>query len=129
MKSLEEMIIISAELNNQNLADPSEKKNHEYLQDKVKKTSEIVKERLSKKKREETFNIGDDLDREPAVNFLSSKLGKLNNIACLAQSLTAYLITTNSRRNNDKLKTLTIQIYDAVNLWISRLFRYLKKWL
>lgn len=54
----------------------------------------------------------------------SSKLSEVNSLACLAQSITAYLITANSRKNGDQLKNLTIKLYDSVNLWLSRLFRY-----
>jgi hypothetical protein len=55
--------------------------------------------------------------------FEVTKSSEIRNLACLAQTLSAYLITVNSKRNSDRLKTITVKLYDAVNLWLSRLFR------
>jgi hypothetical protein len=71
----------------------------------------------------ESDNLG-DIQIEPAVDTIESKLSKINNIACLAHSLTSYLITVNKKNNSEKLKNLTVKLYDSVNLWISRLFRF-----
>ncbi len=65
-----------------------------------------------------------DLKIEPVIDTIESKLSKINNIACLAHSLTSYLITVNKKNNSEKLKNLTVKLYDSVNLWISRLFRF-----
>ncbi len=71
----------------------------------------------------ESVNLS-DINIEPAVDTIESKLSKINNIACLAHSLTSYLITVNKKNNSEKLKNLTVKLYDSVNLWISRLFRF-----
>ena len=64
-----------------------------------------------------------EVDREPAIDFDRSKLNNLNNVVCLSHSLTSYLITAYSGKNQEKLKELTIQFYDSVNDWLTRLFR------
>lgn len=64
-----------------------------------------------------------EVDREPAIDFDKSKLNNLNNVVCLSHSLTSYLITAYSGKNQEKLKELTIQFYDSVNDWLTRLFR------
>ncbi len=64
-----------------------------------------------------------EVDREPAIDFDKSKLNNLNNVVCLSHSLTSYLMTGYSGKNQEKLKELTIQFYDSVNDWLTRLFR------
>jgi hypothetical protein len=80
-----------------------------------------------------------DPSQKPSFDALQAKMGSISdtsagflevpksteirNLACLAQTLSAYLITVNSKRNSDRLKTITVKLYDAVNLWLSRLFR------
>ena len=111
MKSLEELIInTKQEHNNENMIDLSQKKSQEFLQSKIKQDNDNDGE--SKK------NTETDSD-----NKKNSKLNKINNIACLAQSLTAYLITVNSKKNDEQLKNLTVKLYDSVSSWVSRLFR------
>lgn len=111
MKSLEELIInTKQEHNNENMIDLSQKKSQEILQSKIKQENDNDGE--SKK------NTETDSD-----NKKNSKLNKINNIACLAQSLTAYLITVNSKKNDEQLKNLTVKLYDSVSSWVSRLFR------
>lgn len=121
--------------------DQSQKDNREFLETKFNQNSEKIREKLEqisakkqavaesmKKRTEDT----DDLKKESSENKETNgiemlqeniKLEKVNNISCLANSMSAYLVTANSRRNSTKLKNLTVKIYDAVNLWLSRLFR------
>lgn len=111
------MIIESTEsLNHSSKIDPIQKQAQEFLQTKSSISSSNLENSQS------SINVLKD-DAPP--DFVNSKLGDLNNLACLAQSLSSYLITVNSKRNGEKLKALTIKIYDSVNIWISRLFRYL----
>jgi len=114
MKSLEELIIRSKQENderNENTSVPNQKKSQDILQSKLKQESD--KDDESKKNTEITANN----------NQKVSKLKKINNIACLAHSLTAYLITMNSKKNDEQLKNLTVKLYDSVSSWVSRLFR------
>lgn len=60
----------------------------------------------------------------PNSSSTTSKLSEVNNLACLAQSISSYLITAQTRKSGDQLKTLTIKLYDAVNKWLSCLFRF-----
>lgn len=64
-----------------------------------------------------------ELDLNPLKSPNESKLSEINSLACLSQSITAFLITAQSRKNGDQLKNLTIKLYDSVNFWLSRLFR------
>ena len=130
MKSLEDLILHTKDESNQeNLIDPSQRKSHEYLQTKLKETEDIHNgDQKEKKSGDDDNNNSSELTiTNTATNggdyAQKSKLTKVNNIACLAQSLTAYLITVNSKKNGEQLKNLTIRLYDAVSLWISRLFR------
>lgn len=114
MKNLEDMIINSSESDEANHdIDPSQRKNHELLQSKYKKPAETRTSTLASR------DTNDDKSNE-TVDFKSIKLGSLT---CLAQSLSAYLITKNNKKGSDKLRTITVKIYDSVNLWLSRLFR------
>ena len=111
MKSLEELLISTKkEYSSENMTDPSQKKSHDILQSKLKQES-----------------AGDDENKTSpetiSNNSKNSKLNKINNIACLAQSLAAYIITVNRRKNDEQLKNLTVKLYDSVSSWISRLFR------
>ena len=63
------------------------------------------------------------IEREPAINQVTSKLGRLNQIACMAHSLSAYLITADSRKNGEHIKNVTSKLYDDVNSWLAHLFR------
>ncbi len=76
---------------------------------------------------DDTILVGpDEKEIEKIVNILSKnfKIENVNNLTCLANSMSAYLVSANSRRNSGKLKSLTVKVYDAVNLWLSRLFRF-----
>jgi hypothetical protein len=61
---------------------------------------------------------------EESLSENSAKLTEINSLACLTQSIAAYLITSHSRKNGDHLRNLTIKLYDSVNLWLSHLFRF-----
>ncbi|CAF0713119.1 unnamed protein product [Brachionus calyciflorus] len=53
-----------------------------------------------------------------------AKTEELNYLACMSSNLSAFLLAKNPKKNLEKLKVLTVKFYDAVNLWISRLFRF-----
>ena len=59
-----------------------------------------------------------------AAQAAALKMSNVNTMVCLAHSLTSYLVTMPSRASNVKLKNVTVRLYDAVNLWLSRLFRF-----
>ena len=63
------------------------------------------------------------IEREPAIHQATSKLGRLNQIACMSHSLSAYLITADSRKNGEHIKNVTSKLYDDVNSWLAHLFR------
>ena len=112
MKNLEDLIMLTKDKTSQeNVLDPIQRKSQEKLKD----TDETEKNLLIQDESIESENSNSDAKK--------SKLSKINNIACLAQSLTAYLVTVNSKKNGERLKNLTIKLYDAISLWISRLFR------
>jgi hypothetical protein len=119
LKSLESIIIETTE-NQKTDAGQSFK----YLN--VEKLSKISSNQVLTEKTAEDEGECDknEFDIKPVVNSEESKLNEINNIACLAHSLTSYLITVNKKNNSEKLKNLTVKIYDSVNLWISRLFRF-----
>lgn len=109
MKNLEELIINTNESDPTNEIDQSERKSQELLKEKFSSSNDEITKSLNNYNEDETLDL---------------KTIKLSNLTCLAQSLSAYLVTRNSRRNGDKLKNITIKIYDSVNLWLSRLFRF-----
>ena len=113
MKNLEELIINTVETEPKSV-DPTQKKAQEALQAKFSKSfsdNQTMNDSNDK-------NSNDNPDEK--IDFKSINL---SNLSCLSQSLCAYLVTRNSRRTGDKLKNITIKIYDSVNLWLSRLFR------
>jgi len=146
MKSLEEIIANTDETPRAEI-DQSQKKNRQFLEANLSRNSEIIKEKLearnsgklasrveAPKKREPGFQMEptpEELDDTHTKNLTAElemlkeniKLENVNNLTCLAHSMSAYLVSANSRRNSGKLKNLTVKIYDAVNLWLSRLFR------
>lgn len=112
MKNLEDLIINSNESDINDKVDPSQKKNQESLQEKFNKLSENTNEKITD---------NDKIKTEHQFDFNSIKL---SNLVCMTQSLSAFLITKNSKKGSEKLRNITIKIYDAVNLWLSRLFRF-----
>ena len=119
MNSLQELIINTKdEYKEQSIGiDPSQKKSQELIETKLKQSDEKDKSKMTK-------NAIESKASADAVNGTkTSKLNKVNNIACLAHSLTAYLITVNNKKNSEQLKNLTVKLYDSVSLWVSRLFR------
>ncbi len=105
----------SDDTNNEN--DPIQKRNHHLLQYKYKKTTNETS--IINTSTDTASNDEQKSDNE-TVNFKSMKLSSLT---CLTQSLSAYLISKHNKKGSEKLRTLTIKIYDSVNLWLSRLFR------
>jgi hypothetical protein len=123
MKSLEELIINSKEeINQNNSMYPSQKQAREFLQN-LFPNEEAQKEAHNNDDDEE-----EEASSEKSILSKSEHINQLNKIACLAHSLTSYLITIKSKKNIEELKNLTIKLYDSVNMWISRLFRYIKFW-
>jgi hypothetical protein len=114
MKSLEDLIINSNESEINDKVDPSQKKNQESLQEKFNKLQENTHEKT-------TDNDNNKIKPDQQFDFNSIKL---SNLVCMTQSLSAFLITKNSKKGSEKLRNITIKIYDAVNLWLSRLFRF-----
>lgn len=56
---------------------------------------------------------------------MSDNLDHLNEAVCLASSVAAYLNAINNRyARSTKLKLVATEIYDNVNLWLARLFRF-----
>jgi ribosomal protein L33 len=114
MESFEKMIASSVEGYEKKLSertpplDPSQRPAFDNLQAKLELQSEAGS------------HSAEESDKHSAHRF-----GEIRQLACLAQTLSAYLITVNSKRNNERLKAITVKLYDAVNLWLSRLFRYL----
>lgn len=96
------------------------KKIHEFMQAKLGKHASV---NGHGKQAAANDSASDEVKSLNDSHVLESKLSEINSLACLSQSISAYLITANSRKSGDQLKNLTIKLYDAVNLWISRLFR------
>ena len=126
MKNLEDMIIKSGESDETiNEIDPSQRKNHELLQSKYKKNPSEKPNANTSSSSSSNSEIASNSEEKSektneTVDFKSMKLGSLT---CMAQSLSAYLITKHNKKGSEKLRTLTIKVYDSVNLWLSRLFR------
>ena len=56
---------------------------------------------------------------------ISDSLDKLNEVTCLASSISAYLHTLSNRfSKNTHLKAIANEIYSNVNHWLSCLFRF-----
>ena len=119
MKNLEEIILSTTAVRNETAIEPSQRHDEELLKAKLSETSQMLKETPDPDKPSNESSAA----LEPE-SFGNIKLADINNLACLAPSLAAYLITTNARRNDAKLRDLTVKIYDAVNLWLARLFRF-----
>ena len=92
--------------------------------DEEEKKSDEKNQKEEPTKNENVIIVDDNWMREPAINAKTSRVGKLNRIACMSNSLSAYLISTDSKRNGDHIRHVTSKIYDDVNIWLSRLFRY-----
>ena len=128
MKNLEDMIIKSGESDETiNEIDPSQRKNHEFLQSKYKKnpadkSNANTSSSSSSSSNSETASNSEEKSEKTneRVDFKSMKLGSLT---CMAQSLSAYLIAKHNKKGSEKLRSLTVKVYDSVNLWLSRLFR------
>ena len=96
------------------------------------KESVVVDKKEGEKDAEKKESVGESVDddvenkwmQEPAINVKTSRMGKLNRIACMSNSLSSYLISTDSKRNGQHIRDVTAKIYDDVNIWLSRLFRY-----
>ena len=114
--------------------DPSQKRSHEFLQTKLNKTSEYVREKLLQKEEKEKkrmpqetsleTEVDQQAEKEPISEFTTVKSKNINHITSMAHSLSAHLISsTSQKKDGAKLKNITVKIYDSVNLWLSRLFR------
>ena len=68
--------------------------------------------------------ISEENNSSSSRSSAAPSLGDMRNMACLAQTLTGYLVTVNSRKNQDRLRAITARLYESVNLWLSRLFRF-----
>ena len=55
------------------------------------------------------------------------KSEELTKLASFSSNLCSFLLCKYSRGNNEKIRLFTSKIYDAVNLWVSKLFRYILK--
>lgn len=119
MRNLEELIINTTESVTKSI-DPSQKKAHDALQAKFSKPNESITTSNSNMNEDKSQSAENSDEQDEKIDFKSLNL---SNLACISQSLSAYLVTRNSRRTGDKLKNITIKIYDAVNLWLSHLFR------
>ena len=129
MSNLEEIVSKTNEkINDEVPIDTDHKKSREYLQGKLNKTSEIIKEKLETRDKSKKENTDDNDDQEigSVAKFMNGKVDCVSNVTCLAHSLSAYLITAN-QRNEEKLKDLTVKIYATVNNWLSNLFRLVFK--
>ena len=63
-------------------------------------------------------------DPEDCIRILDN-LDRLNDVMCLAASISAYLQTLNNRfSKNTHLKAIANEIYANVNHWLSCLFRF-----
>lgn len=123
MKSLEELILNSKEETNQpSSMYPSQKEAHAFLQ------HLFPNEEAQEEKHNNESNNDEEATSENPESIISKSenINKLNKIACLAHSLTSYLITIKSKKNIEELKNLTVKLYDSVNIWVSRLFRYVE---
>lgn len=140
MKNFEDIIVANNASSDFEI-DPSQKKSHDFLQTKLSKTAEYVRERLQeredrekreqemKKKQAEAMGVEmpqakQSEEKEPISEFAGLKTKNIGNITSMAHSLSAHLISSSSQKKDGaKLKNITVKIYDAVNLWLSRLFR------
>ena len=63
-------------------------------------------------------------DPEDCIKILDN-IDRLNDVTCLAASISAYLQTLNNRfSKNTHLKAIANEIYANVNHWLSCLFRF-----
>jgi hypothetical protein len=112
MKNLEEMIL---SFNNEHKVNSKEsiKSNRSRLLENLK---------LEKENESKTLTSGEQAASVKETSV--AQLNKINNIVCWANSLSSFIIISDcNRKNSENVKDLTIKIYDAVNLWLSRLFR------
>lgn len=118
LKNLESMIVETCDSKSDKSETDAEKKRfHQYIQSKLGSITRASSQSDSIKSNEQP-------QATPPSPSIPSKLADTNSLACLSQSISSYLITAQTRKSGDQLKHLTIRLYDAVNLWLSRLFRF-----